>query len=44
MAGLEHGDVILKCFAVGKPTPKIRWFQIEEHSGLIRGQLNRGFN
>lgn len=33
---VENGDLDLKCFAIGKPAPKIRWYQIEEDNGIIR--------
>lgn len=39
LAASEFSDVILKCFAVGKPLPKIRWYQIDEAKGSIKGQL-----
>ncbi len=29
LPAIEYGDAILKCFAVGKPTPKIKWYRIE---------------
>lgn len=38
LAAVEYADVVLKCFAVGKPSPKIRWYQIDESNGSIRGQ------
>ena len=40
LIALENGNAILKCFAVGKPAPKIRWYKIEEETGMIRGNFN----
>ena len=40
LIALENGNAILKCFAVGKPTPKIRWYKIEEETGMIRGNFS----
>ena len=37
---VEHGDAVLKCFAIGKPAPKIRWYRIEDNNGLIRGSTS----
>lgn len=33
---MENADAVLKCFAIGKPAPKIRWYRIEDNNGLIR--------
>lgn len=43
LAAVEMSDMVLKCFATGKPLPKIRWYQIEESSGSIR-DLNHEAN
>ncbi|CAF0733656.1 unnamed protein product [Brachionus calyciflorus] len=36
IAGLENGEVILKCTATGKPIPRIKWYKLDENSGVIR--------
>ena len=38
LAVVERGQVTLKCFAIGKPAPKIRWYRIDDtKGGFIRG-------
>jgi len=36
----EFTDTILKCFATGKPAPKIRWYQISEENEILKGNIN----
>jgi hypothetical protein len=33
----ENDDIELKCFAIGKPVPKIRWYKIDDKKGEIKG-------
>lgn len=35
---VEFGDAILKCFALGKPAPKVKWYRIME-GNLLEGNL-----
>jgi len=37
LAALENGDAVLKCFAVGKPEPRIRWYKINTDNGEMEG-------
>lgn len=32
----EFTDTILKCFATGKPVPKIKWYQISEENEILK--------
>lgn len=36
----EYTDTILKCFATGKPAPKIRWYQISEENEILKDLLH----
>ena len=33
----EYSDTVLKCFATGKPVPRIKWYQLSDENEIIKG-------